>query len=76
MSSEEHELRWYLMSTKRGKEVPASKALDSVCAEVFLPLIYQSPGGQTKTGFSGLHLRADRFEAYLRRQLNSACGTS
>lgn len=53
MSSEEHELRWYLMSTKRGKEVLASKALERVCAEVFLPLIYRRPGGKPELVFPG-----------------------
>jgi hypothetical protein len=51
MSSEEHELRWYLMSTKRGEEALVSKALESVCAEVFLPLIHQRPGSEPEPVF-------------------------
>ena len=45
MSTEERKLRWYLVSTKRWKEVLAGKALEWVCAEVFLPLLYQSRVG-------------------------------
>ena len=51
MSSEDHELRWYLMSTKRGEEALVSKALESVCAEVFLPLIHQRPGSEPEPVF-------------------------
>ena len=51
MSSGEHELRWYLMSTKRGEEALVSKALESVCAEVFLPLIHQRPGREPEPVF-------------------------
>src|ERR1035437_5157391 len=51
MSSGEHELRWYLMSTKRGEEALVSKALESVCAEVFLPLIHQRPGSEPEPVF-------------------------
>src|ERR1017187_5409712 len=51
MSSEEHELRWYLMSTKRGEEALVSKALESVCAEVFLPLIHHRPGSEPEPVF-------------------------
>lgn len=53
MSSEEREARWYLMSTKRGKEVLASRALERVCVEVFLPLIYQRPGSKPEPAFPG-----------------------
>ena len=45
MSAEEPELRWYLLSTKRGKEVLANGALGAACTEVFLPLLYEGRGG-------------------------------
>lgn len=44
MSAEERELRWYLLSTKRGKEVLANGALRAACTEVFLPLLYEGRG--------------------------------
>jgi hypothetical protein len=39
------------MSTKRGEEALVSKALESVCAEVFLPLIHQRPGSEPEPVF-------------------------
>ena len=44
MSAEEPELRWYLLSTKRGNEVLANGTLRAACAEVFLPLLYEGRG--------------------------------
>jgi transcription antitermination factor NusG len=55
MSAEEGEPRWYVLSTKRGKEVLVSKALERVCAEVFLPLLYETkPGHKPQPGFPRL----------------------
>ena len=51
MSTEKNELRWYLCSTKKGKEVMASKALERVCVEVFLPLIYERHGHKPEPVF-------------------------
>lgn len=45
MSAEDPELRWYLLSTKRGEEVFAMRALGPVCAEVFLPILYEAKAG-------------------------------
>jgi hypothetical protein len=45
MSAEKSELRWYLLSTKRGEEVLAKRALETACADVFLPLLYEARAG-------------------------------
>ena len=45
MSAEDSDLRWYLLTTKRGKEVLANGTLGAVCVEVFLPLLYEGRAG-------------------------------